>query len=99
MKNKYAASFLSIFLGSFGAHKFYLNKNKVGILYLVFFWTYIPLIIGVIEGIILLTITDDTFNSKYNSSGLEISIDTIVNQNLSPKLEHQKKHILKRNKK
>jgi TM2 domain-containing membrane protein YozV len=37
----------------------------MGILYLVFCWTGIPSIIGLIEGIIYLTKTDDEFQTKY----------------------------------
>ena len=34
-KNKWAAFFLCLFLGVFGAHKFYEGKILLGILYLV----------------------------------------------------------------
>jgi TM2 domain-containing membrane protein YozV len=40
---------LALFLGSFGAHHFYLRRTGLGILYLCFFWTGIPAIIGLIE--------------------------------------------------
>ena len=40
---------LAVLLGSFGAHHFYLRRNGLGILYLVFFWTGIPAILGIIE--------------------------------------------------
>jgi TM2 domain-containing membrane protein YozV len=40
---------LALFLGSFGAHHFYLRRTGLGILYLCFFWTGIPAIIGFIE--------------------------------------------------
>lgn len=53
-KNKTVAALLAIFLGGFGIHKFYLQKTGTGLLYLLFFWTFIPAIIGFIEGIILL---------------------------------------------
>lgn len=66
-KNKIVAALLAIFLGSFGAHKFYLKRIGMGILYLVFCWTMIPGIIAFIEGIILLCIDDDKFNAKYNN--------------------------------
>lgn len=32
----------AVFLGSFGAHQFYLGQNVIAIFYLVFFWTGIP---------------------------------------------------------
>jgi TM2 domain-containing membrane protein YozV len=40
---------LALFLGTFGAHHFYLRRTGLGILYLCFFWTGIPAIAGFIE--------------------------------------------------
>ena len=40
---------LAVFLGSFGLHHFYLKQNGLGILYLIFFWTGIPGLIGLLE--------------------------------------------------
>jgi TM2 domain-containing membrane protein YozV len=65
LKNKVAAGVLGILLGSFGAHKFYLGKIGQGILYLIFSWTGIPGIIGLIEGIIYLTKSDEEFARQY----------------------------------
>jgi TM2 domain-containing membrane protein YozV len=65
-KSKNTAGILAIFLGGLGIHKFYLGKFGIGILYLVFCWTYIPAILGVIEGIIYLTSSDEKFYSKYD---------------------------------
>lgn len=42
------------FLGGFGAHKFYAGNTGLGILYLLFCWTYIPAIISIIELIVAL---------------------------------------------
>ncbi|KAA9234688.1 MULTISPECIES: TM2 domain-containing protein [Aerococcus] len=53
--NKTAYVLLALLLGGIGAHKFYAHKYLLGILYLVFVWTYIPALIGLIEGIIALT--------------------------------------------
>ncbi len=66
LKNKTAASLLAILLGSFGAHKFYLGKPLAGVLYLVFSWTYIPGIIGFVEGVIMLAQSDKDFAKKHN---------------------------------
>lgn len=66
-KNKLVAALLAILLGGLGLHKFYFGKIGKGILYLVFCWTYIPSIIGLIEGIIYLSMSDEDFNRKYNS--------------------------------
>jgi TM2 domain-containing membrane protein YozV len=40
---------LALFLGDFGVHHFYLRRTGLGILYLCFFWTGIPAILGFIE--------------------------------------------------
>ena len=40
-KSKVAAGLLGIFLGGLGIHKFYLGRWGWGIVYLLFFWTYI----------------------------------------------------------
>jgi TM2 domain-containing membrane protein YozV len=40
---------LAIFLGTFGIHHFYLGRNGLGALYLLFCWTGIPCILGLIE--------------------------------------------------
>ena len=40
---------LALFLGGFGAHRFYLNKVVSGVIYALFFWTFIPAIIALIE--------------------------------------------------
>lgn len=65
MKNKTTAGLLAFFLGGLGVHRFYLNQTGLGILYLVFCWTGIPLIVGVIDGIIFLTTDEIKFNQKY----------------------------------
>lgn len=65
IKNKVVAGLLAIFLGTFGIHKFYLGKIGVGFLYLIFFWTYIPGILGFIQGIIYLLSNDHNFQVKH----------------------------------
>lgn len=65
MKNKLAAALLGIFLGDFGAHKFYLGRPKTGFLYLLFCWTAIPAIIGFIEGVMYLLQSEKEFQSKH----------------------------------
>ena len=65
MKNKNVAGILAILLGDLGIHKFYLGKIGWGIVYLLFCWTGIPAIVGLIEGIIYLCTDDETFQVKY----------------------------------
>ncbi len=70
MKNRTTAALLALFLGGIGAHKFYLRKTGVGILYLVFCWTFIPSIIAFIEAIIFFTMSDEKFDLVYNTNAL-----------------------------
>ncbi|MDP1713106.1 MAG: FHA domain-containing protein [Anaerolineales bacterium] len=64
-KSRTTAGLLAIFLGAFGIHKFYLGQGLAGLIYLVFFWTYIPGIIGFIEGISYFMMSDQQFAQKY----------------------------------
>ena len=64
-KSKVVAGILAILLGTLGAHKFYLGKIGWGIVYLLFCWTYIPTIAGIVEGLIYLTMSDEAFEQKY----------------------------------
>ena len=65
-KSKTTAVLLCFFLGFIGGHKFYLGKVGLGFVYLIFFWTWIPCFISVIDFIILLCTSEVEFNQKYN---------------------------------
>lgn len=67
-KSRIAAALFAFFLGAFGAHKFYLGQVGLGILYLLFFWTFIPAFVAFIEFILFLTMSDEAFNQKYGQS-------------------------------
>lgn len=64
-KSRMTAAILAILLGGLGAHKFYLGKMGMGVLYLVFSWTAIPSIIGLVEGIQYLMLNDADFATKH----------------------------------
>lgn len=70
IKSKTTAGILAILLGGLGAHKFYLGKPLQGLLYLIFIWTCIPAILGLIEGIIYLTKSDYEFAQKYGGRAI-----------------------------
>ncbi len=48
-KDEVAGVLFAFFLGMFGVHHFYLRRNGLGVLYLLFFWTGITAILGFIE--------------------------------------------------
>lgn len=66
-KSRTVAALLALLLGGLGAHHFYLGNIVLGVIYLVFCLTFIPALIALIEGIVLLCMSDETFNAKYNS--------------------------------
>ena len=66
-RSRIVAALLALFLGWFGAHKFYLGRPGWGLIYLIFCWTFIPAIIAFIEFILLLLTRDDDFDRKFNA--------------------------------
>lgn len=66
-RNRSTAAIFAFFLGGLGAHKFYLGQPGFGIVYLLFCWTFVPAIIGFIEAIVYLSMSDVAFNAKYNT--------------------------------
>lgn len=48
-KDEVVGVLLALFLGTFGAHHFYLRRPGLGVLYCCFFWTGIPTVVSFIE--------------------------------------------------
>jgi TM2 domain-containing membrane protein YozV len=48
-KDEVVGVLFALFLGGLGIHHFYLRQNGLGLLYLFFSWTGIPMILGWIE--------------------------------------------------
>lgn len=67
-RNRVAAAVLAFLFGAFGMHKFYLGRPVAGVLYLLFFWTFIPYLLGLIDFILLLVMSDHEFDLKYNTA-------------------------------
>lgn len=67
MKDKNTAAILALFLGGVGAHKFYLQRTAWGIVYLLLCWTFVPALIALPEAIILLAMSKERFDAKYNA--------------------------------
>jgi len=66
-KDRTTAAILALFLGGLGAHHFYLGNTGRGVLYLLFVWTFIPVVVGFVEGIIYLTKSDQDFRQQYGA--------------------------------
>jgi TM2 domain-containing membrane protein YozV len=64
-KNRLMAALFALFFGAIGIHKFYLGKIGQGILCILFCWTGIPTIIGIIEFIIYICMSDEEFAAKF----------------------------------
>ena len=61
-KNRSMAVLLAMLLGGIGIHRFYLNEPGWGVVYLLFCWTFIPAIAGLIEGLVFLFMSDTDFH-------------------------------------
>lgn len=64
-RSRIAAALFALFLGGIGIHKFCLGQVGQGILYLLFFWTFIPAFVALIEAIILLTQSEEDFAARF----------------------------------
>jgi len=80
-KSKVAAGLLAIFLGGLGVHRFYLGQWW-GIFYLLLFWTLLPGLIALIEGIVFLVTNQESWDRRYNEGkpnvGGEGSIGLVI---------------------
>lgn len=63
-KNRYVAAILAYLLGGIGAHKFYIGQKSKGKKYLLFFWTAIPLCLGIIHAIHYLIMGEEEFHRR-----------------------------------
>jgi TM2 domain-containing membrane protein YozV len=66
-RNRTSAAIFAFFLGGLGVHKFYLGQPGLGILYLLFCWTLVPSIAGFIETLVYVSMSEETFNARYNT--------------------------------
>lgn len=52
-------------MGGLGVHKFYQGNNRIGMLYVMFFWTTIPVLLGLGEGVLILLADTDEYEWEY----------------------------------
>jgi TM2 domain-containing membrane protein YozV/Tfp pilus assembly major pilin PilA len=69
---------VTFFFGGLGAHKFYLGKWWQGALYLLFFWTWIPALIALVEFIVYCFTSEERLNEKYSAHGTAALVVVIV---------------------
>lgn len=67
---KGVAAGLAFALGGFGAHRFYLEQHGRGVAYLLLSWTFVPLLLGVRDGLRLLLMTPAAFDDEFNKPSL-----------------------------
>lgn len=65
-KSRGVATATAILLGGLGMHKFYLGDRLVGLFYLMFCWTLIPTLFGLVEGFRYAWMDEADFQAKYS---------------------------------
>lgn len=68
MTKRSIAVILAIFLGGLGIHRMYVGQFKTGIVYLLFVWTFIPSLLGLVDAIRYISMSESQFNKKYSLS-------------------------------
>ena len=74
MRNKLVAAALAIAGSTFGLHQFYLGRKNKGILYAFFFWSGVPTVVGLIDAAMLMGLSDEEFELKYNATGMRAGL-------------------------
>lgn len=64
-RTKVMAGVLGLLGGGLGLHKFYMGQPTWGIAYILLCWTFVPAILGFIEGLNFLTMSDDIFSKRH----------------------------------
>lgn len=54
-KSRFIACTLAFTFGWLGIHRFFLREYGIGLMYLVFFWTGLPLVLSWLDGFALMT--------------------------------------------
>lgn len=78
MKKRSVAILLALFLGGFGAHKFYLDQPGRGVMYLLFCWTGIPSLLALFSLVKWLFMGNEKFTKMYGA-GVGSGGDTVIN--------------------
>ncbi|WP_144210681.1 TM2 domain-containing protein [Shewanella donghaensis] len=73
IKNQRLAIWFSVLFGFLGLHKFYLGQHLKGSLYLVFCWTFVPMIVGWVDAVRTLKMSPFNFQQRYSSKAGQYS--------------------------
>lgn len=65
-KHKGAATLLALTLGGVGAHRFYLGQWKTAAVMLVLCWTFLPAVVGVVDFVRYVLMSDREFAARYD---------------------------------
>lgn len=84
MKDKNTAGVLALILGGIGVHRFYLGQFMLGLLYLVFCWTFIPMFVSFLDMIVFFAQDKATFDKKYNTPDFSDPIADRYKKTVSP---------------
>lgn len=82
-RNKSTATLLSLFFGVLGLQYFYLGESNKGIFSILFCWTFIPLLIGIIDSIRFASMNDIIFNDRYNWGKKHLEKTTTIALNIN----------------
>lgn len=66
-KSKTTAALLALLLGGIGVHRFYLGQTWIGLIYLVFCWTFVPALIAFVESLFLLSMSEQRFQDLFGN--------------------------------
>lgn len=65
VRSRVRAGLLGLFLGFTGAHHYYLGSSAAGLLLLATSCCGVGMVVGMVEGVMLLVMSDDEFAEKY----------------------------------
>ena len=65
-KSKLTAAALALLFAPFGAHHYYLGSHTSGFLLLMLSCFCVGSVVSLVEGMMLLVMSDDEFDEKYN---------------------------------
>ena len=88
--SKGLATALAFFLGSVGAHSFYLGNMRSGIVRLLFCWTMIPGLIGLYDALMFAAMDPLDFDLEHNRaffSAAELQAMEVKAAGMSPRLD------------